>query len=128
MFMEFVRVCTTFPDFEIMLDVGDVYIMADIIELHKTQIVGLAAPLVEVEAGVSPPKRLVAFNFGQIKSIRIPPAYEERYLELMKYVNERIKRMSKGQRTVINAKPEAIYNAFYEVLAQLGAQIFGKDT
>ncbi len=126
MFMEFVRVCTTFPDFEIMLDVGDVYIMADIIELHKTQIVGLAAPLVEV--GVSPPKRLVAFNFGQIKSIRIPPAYEERYLELMKYVNERIKRMSKGQRTVINAKPEAIYNAFYEVLAQLGAQIFGKDT
>lgn len=120
-FMEFVRVCAPMPDFEAKIQVGSVdYLMTDIIELHKTQIVGICSSAPHEE------QMLRAFNFNQISVIQIPPKYEKAYLEVMHRVHNRILALSKGERNVLTAKPEAIYNAFYHVLRQGGLSVWDK--
>ena len=57
--MEFIRSCAPLPEFEIKITVGGTtYLMTDVIELHKTQVVGL------VLDGTAADKKLVALNFN----------------------------------------------------------------
>lgn len=119
MYMEFVRSCAPLPEFEVKITVGGTtYLMTDIIELHKTQVVGL------VLDGTTADKKLVALNFNQISSFQVPPKFEKLYLEIMRRVNLHLQTLTKGNINVLNAKSEALYNAFYHVLERDGSALF----
>ena len=119
MYMEFVRSCALMPEFEVRITAGGTtYLMTDVIELHKTQVVGL------VSDGTTTDKKLVALNFNQISSFQVPPKFEKLYLEIMRRVNLHLQTLSKGNINVLNAKQEALYNAFYHVLGRDGSTLF----
>lgn len=122
MFMEFVRVCAPVPEFEVRIQSDGVkYLMTDIIELHKTQIVGLVTDERPHSDGN---KKLVALNFNQVSSLFVPPKFEKLYLEIMGRVNVYLQKLTKGSKDALNAKPEALYNAFYYILERDGAALF----
>lgn len=113
MFLEFVKSCNGMPGFEVAVKSGgEIVVIKDIVELHAQQLVGTTD------------KGVVALNMQQIHSMRVPPEFEEKYSQIMKIVDKKISTVTGGEKNLLSAKTESLYNTFHSVLKEYGVRIF----